>query len=173
MSKGLLVVFTGEGKGKTTAALGMAMRAAGHGMKVRVLQFIKGGWSYGELNSFEKIGEVRIKTLGTGFTWNKESLDEDRELAKAGWQEALSEIRRADCRMIVLDELNYVLSYGLLPVGEVVQALRERPDGVHIVATGRNAPPELIEAADLVTEMRVVKHPYGDRGLAAQIGIEF
>jgi cob(I)alamin adenosyltransferase len=173
MSEGLLAVFTGEGKGKTTAALGMAMRAAGHGLRVLVLQFIKGSWAYGELTAFEKVGEVRIKTLGTGFTWKKESLDEDRELAKVGWEEAVDEIRRGYYQMIVLDELNYVLSYGLLPVSEVVEALRDRRGAVHVVATGRNAPQELIDAADLVTEMRLVKHPFRDRGLKAQKGIEF
>jgi cob(I)alamin adenosyltransferase len=171
--KGLLIVFTGNGKGKTTAALGMAMRAAGHGMKVLVLQFIKGAWAYGELQSFEEAEHVTIKTLGSGFTWNKESLDEDRRLAEAGWEEAVSEISRGHYQVIVLDELNIVLSYGLLSLETVLRALKERPSTVHVVVTGRNAPEELIEIADLVTEMQQVKHPFHDQGIKAQKGIEF
>ena len=171
--KGLLIVFTGNGKGKTTAALGMAMRAAGHGMRVLILQFIKGAWIYGELHSFEKIEEIQIKPLGSGFTWRKESLEEDRRLAKAGWEEAVSEIVRGYYDMIVLDELNVVLSYGLLSGEMVVDSLANRTTGAHIVVTGRNAPPELIAIADLVTEMKEIKHPFRDRGLKAGKGIEF
>jgi cob(I)alamin adenosyltransferase len=170
--KGLLIVFTGNGKGKTTAALGMALRAAGHGMKVLVLQFIKGAWTYGELLSLKKIEEIEIKQLGTGFTWKKENLEEDRRLAEAGWQEAVSEINRAGYDIIVLDELNIILSLGLLPVKNVLDALQTRTTS-HIVVTGRNAPDELIAIADLVTEMKVVKHPFKDRGLKASKGIEF
>jgi len=171
--KGLLIVFTGNGKGKTTAALGMAMRAAGHGMKVLILQFIKGAWIYGELRSLEKMQEIEIKPLGSGFTWKKENLEEDRRLAKAGWEETVSEIERGYYDMIVLDELNVVLSYGLLPGEMVVDALANRTTGVHIVVTGRNAPGELIAIADLVTEMKELKHPFRDRGLKAGKGIEF
>jgi cob(I)alamin adenosyltransferase len=173
VEKGLLIVFTGNGKGKTTAALGMAMRAAGQEMKVLVLQFIKGGWAYGELRSFEKMEHVTIKPLGSGFTWNKESLEEDRKLAAAGWDEAVSEIARGYYQMIVLDELNIVLSYGLLPLESVLHVLENRPPGVHIVVTGRNAPEELIGIADLVTQMQQVKHPFHDQGIKAQKGIEF
>ncbi len=171
--KGLLIVFTGHGKGKTTAALGMAMRAAGHGIRVLILQFIKGTWAYGELQSFEKIEEVEIKPLGSGFTWKKESLDEDRRLAKAGWEEAVSEMGRGYYEMIVLDELNVVLSHGLLPGEAVIDALKNRTTGAHIVITGRNAPGELIAIADMVTEMQDIKHPFRDRGLKAGKGIEF
>jgi cob(I)alamin adenosyltransferase len=171
--KGLLIVFTGHGKGKTTAALGMAMRAAGHGMRVLILQFIKGTWAYGELKSFDKIEEVEIKPMGSGFTWKKESLEEDRRLAKAGWEEAVSEMKRGYYDMIVLDELNVVLSYGLLPSEVVIEALENRTTGSHIVVTGRNAPGELIAIADLVTEMKDIKHPFRDRGLKAGKGTEF
>ena len=171
--KGLLIVFTGHGKGKTTAALGMAVRAAGHGMRVLILQFIKGAWAYGELQSLGKMEEIEIKPLGTGFTWEKESLEEDRRLAEAGWDEAVSEIKRGYYDMIVLDELNVVLSYGLLSTEAVVEALANRPFGPHIVVTGRGAPAGLIAIADLVTEMKEIKHPFGDRGLKAQKGIEF
>ncbi len=171
--KGLLIVFTGHGKGKTTASLGMAMRAAGHGMRVLILQFMKGAWAYGELRSFEKMEDIEIKPLGSGFTWKKESLEEDRRLAKAGWEETVSEIKRGYYDMIVLDELNVVLSYGLLPCEAVVEALENRTTGTHIVVTGRNAPDELIAIADLVTEMKEIKHPFRDRGLKAGKGIEF
>jgi len=171
--KGLLIVLTGHGKGKTTAALGMAMRAAGHGMRVLILQFIKGTWAYGELQSFEKIEGVEIKPLGSGFTWKKESLEEDRRLAKAGWEESVSEMKRGYYDMIVLDELNVVLSHGLLPVEPVMEALENRTTASHIVVTGRDAPDKLIAIADLVTEMKEIKHPFRDKGLKAGKGIEF
>jgi len=173
MAKGLLIVFTGNGKGKTTAALGMALRAAGHGMRILILQFIKGAWSYGELEALKRFEKVKIQPLGTGFTWKKENLDEDRKLAVAGWELAVDAIVRADYDMIILDELNIVLSYGLLPLEPVLEALEKRPGHLHVVATGRNAPEELIHLADLVTEMRQIKHPYHDQGVTAQQGIEF
>jgi cob(I)alamin adenosyltransferase len=171
--RGLLIVFTGNGKGKTTAALGMAMRAAGHGMRVLVLQFIKGKWSCGELQSFSRIEEVEIRRLGNGFTWDKEDLEEDGRLARAGWDQALSEMKSDNYDMIVLDELNVALSLGLLTTEEVVETLKRRTIRSHIVATGRNAPDELIGIADLVTEMKEIKHPYRQRGLRAGEGIEF
>jgi cob(I)alamin adenosyltransferase len=173
MQKGLFIVFTGDGKGKTTAALGMALRAAGHGMRVLILQFIKGTWAYGELEAFKRFPEVRIQTLGSGFTWKKESMDEDRELARSGWELAADEIRRAEYDIIILDELNYVLSYGLLQPGPVLDVIRGRDERLHVVVTGRNALPELIEAADLVTEMCQVKHPFHDQAIKAQRGIEY
>jgi cob(I)alamin adenosyltransferase len=173
MNSGLLVVFTGNGKGKTTAALGMALRAAGHGMRTLILQFIKGGRRYGELDALARLPEVHLKQLGTGFTWNKENLDEDRELARLGWQEAASAIQQGEYQMIILDELNIVLDYGLLPLGPVLDALRNRPPSLHVVVTGRNAPQELLDLADLATEMRPIKHPYHDQGIHAQQGVEY
>jgi cob(I)alamin adenosyltransferase len=173
VTQGLLCVYTGDGKGKTTAALGMVLRALGQDLRCLVLQFIKGAWAYGELTSLGRLENVRIQPLGTGFTWRKESLDEDRRLALAGWELAAAEISRAEYDLIVLDEINIVLSYGLLPVEEVVPILLGRPEHLHIVCTGRNAPDMLLEAADLVTEMRAVKHPYRDQGIKAQRGIEF
>lgn len=173
MEKGLLIVFTGRGKGKTTAALGMALRAAGHGMRILILQFIKGGWTYGELTSLERFPEVTIQQLGTGFTWQKENLDEDRELARVGWEKAREAISHGNYDMVILDELNLVLAYGLLPIDAVLQEVRERPQNLHIVVTGRNAPEELIHEADLVTEMGLIKHPYKEQGVKAQCGIEF
>jgi len=173
MEKGLLIVFTGNGKGKTTAALGMALRAAGHDMRVLILQFIKGAWSYGELDALKRLDQVEILPLGTGFTWQKENLEEDRRLAESGWQKATLEISRGAYDMIILDELNYVLSYGLLPVDLVLDAVKNRPAKLHLVVTGRNAPEELLAVADLVTEMRNLKHPYHDQGISAQTGIEY
>jgi cob(I)alamin adenosyltransferase len=173
MKKGLLVVFTGHGKGKTTAALGSALRAAGHGMRVLILQFIKGAWKYGELSSLERIEQITIEQLGTGFTWRKESLEEDRELARLGWEKAKNEIVGGWYDMIILDELNYVLSYGLLPLDSVLEVLRYKPENLHLIVTGRNAPEALIQQADLVTEMRSIKHPFHDQGVKAQKGIEY
>ena len=173
MGKGLLIVFTGNGKGKTTAALGMAVRDAGHGMRSLILQFIKGGWRYGELEALQRFPEIKIKTLGTGFTWKKENLEEDQRLAVLGWEEAANEIHQTKYEMIILDELNIVLFYGLLPLDPVLELLKNRPPQLHVVVTGRNAPQGLVELADLVTEMRQVKHPYHDQGIAAQKGIEF
>lgn len=173
MSKGLLIVFTGNGKGKTTAALGMALRAAGHGMKILILQFIKGSWAYGELEAFERFPEVKIQPLGTGFTWKKETLEEDRQLAQTGWELAVQEIGSGGYDVIILDELNYVLSYGLLPIETVMEVFKNRPPNLHVVVTGRNAAEDLILMADLVTEMQQIKHPYHDQGIKAQQGIEF
>jgi cob(I)alamin adenosyltransferase len=151
----------------------MAVRAAGHGMRSLILQFIKGGWRYGELEALQSLPEIKIKTLGTGFTWKKENLEEDRRLARVGWEETASEIGHAEFDLIILDELNIVLSYGLLPLDPVLELLKNRPPQLHVVVTGRNAPERLIALADLVTEMRQVKHPYHDQGIAAQKGIEF
>ncbi|MGA7878718.1 MAG: cob(I)yrinic acid a,c-diamide adenosyltransferase [Desulfoferrobacter sp.] len=173
MQKGLLIVFTGNGKGKTTAALGMALRAAGHGMRILILQFIKGARNYGELISLKKFEEVSIQPLGTGFTWLKENLEEDRELARLGWEKAENAIIHGGYDMIILDELCYVLSYGLLGLESVLETIRHRPEHLHVVVTGRNAPEKLILEADCVTEMCVVKHHYGDQGIKSQRGIEF
>lgn len=171
--KGLLMVFTGDGKGKTTAALGMALRASGHGMKTLVLQFIKGNWRYGELAASDKIPEIALRPLGSGFTWLKRDLAEDRQLAEAGWTQVEEALQSGEYDLIVLDELNVALSYGLLPVDKVVQSLERRPASLHVAVTGRGAPEELIRAADLVTEMRALKHPYADQGIKAQPGIEY
>jgi cob(I)alamin adenosyltransferase len=173
MRKGLLIVFTGEGKGKTTAALGMALRAAGHGLRVLILQFIKGSWSYGELEALKRFDEITIEPLGSGFTWLKENLEEDARLAKAGWERAVAAMAESSFDLIILDELNYVLSYQLLPLEPVLLTLTKRRRDLHVVITGRGAPEELVSAADLVTEMRQIKHPYHEQGVKAQLGIEF
>ncbi|MCU0587723.1 MAG: cob(I)yrinic acid a,c-diamide adenosyltransferase [Syntrophobacteraceae bacterium] len=173
MSKGLLIVFTGNGKGKTTAALGMAVRAAGHSMRTLVLQFIKGSWKYGELDALKRLDGIEIRPVGSGFTWKKDNLEEDRRLARMGWVLAVEAMERGDYDIVVLDELNIVLAYGLLPVQDALDALQRRPGHLHVVITGRNAPEELLAAADLVTEMREVKHPYREQSIRAQKGIEF
>ena len=172
MKQGLLIVNTGNGKGKTTAALGAALRAAGTGMKVCIIQFLKGSWKYGELESLKKIPEIEILQMGTGFTWEKESLDEDRKLARIAWDKCREAALSGKYGMVIFDEINYVLHYGLLDVHEVLQFLRERPEGLHIILTGRNAPEAVQELADTVTEMREVKHHF-KKGVKAQEGIEY
>ena len=177
--KGLLIVHTGKGKGKSTAAFGLAVRALGNGMKVGVVQFVKGKWQTGERGVLEHFpDQVEIRTMGEGFTWDTQDRARDINAAQAAWH-ASKEMIEA-CRatppkydMLVLDELNIVLRYDYLPLDEVVAALANRPPDLHVVVTGRNAKPELIEAADLVTEMTLVKHPFREQGVKAQKGIEF
>jgi cob(I)alamin adenosyltransferase len=172
MNQGLLIVNTGSGKGKTTAALGAALRAAGTGMNVCIIQFLKGSWKYGELESLKKIPEIEILQMGTGFTWEKESLDEDRQLARIAWDTCREAALSGKYGMVIFDEINYVLHYGLLDTQEVLDFLRDRPDGLHIIMTGRNAPEPVQELADMVTEMREVKHHF-KKGVKAQKGIEY
>ncbi|MDH3593995.1 MAG: cob(I)yrinic acid a,c-diamide adenosyltransferase [Rhodospirillales bacterium] len=177
--KGLLIVHTGKGKGKSTAAFGLAVRALGNGMKVGVVQFVKGKWQTGERVVLERFPEqVEIRTMGEGFTWDTQDRARDIRAAEAAWEASKAMIEA--CRgtlpkydLIVLDELNIVLRYDYLPLAEVVAFLRDRPSDLHVVVTGRNAKPELVEAADLVTEMTLVKHPFREQGVKAQKGIEF
>jgi len=172
-TRGLLMVFTGEGKGKTTAALGMAFRAMGHGQRVAVVQFIKGSWPSGELEAAARFSDLlEIHVTGRGFTWQSEDLEQDRRLARKGWQLACSLMGARRHRLVILDELTYLVRYGILDEDEVVSTLCGRPPDMHLVVTGRHAGRSLIEAADLVTEMRAVKHPYS-RGIEAQEGVEF
>ena len=171
--RGLLIVHTGKGKGKTTAAMGLAMRAIGHGMKVGIVQFVKGVWETGErevLNRFPD--QVIIKAMGEGFTWETQDLNRDIAAAEAAWGAALDMIADPANTMVILDELNIVLRYGYLPLDDVVSALKAKPRDLHVVVTGRNAKDELIEAADLVTEMTQIKHPFST-GVKAQVGVEF
>lgn len=172
-ARGLLMVFTGDGKGKTTAALGMALRAAGHHMRVLVLQFIKGAWQPGERIAAEALPTVEWLTLGKGFTWRSAPADEDRTLARRGWEKALEALASDRYDLIILDELNVVLSHGLLEVSDVLNGLRQKSPRCHVVITGRGAPKELCAMADCVTEMVPVKHHYADQGIKAQKGIEF
>lgn len=173
VERGLVLVYTGDGKGKTTAALGVAVRALGVGWRVAFLQFIKGPWKSGEEHIVPLFGDRWLfRKLGRGFTWEHDSLEEDRQAAREAWREAQDVIFSGEYELVVLDEINYVLSYGFLPVEEVLETLKQRPPNVHVVCTGRDAPPELVEFADLVTEMRKVKHPF-DQGILAQRGLDF
>lgn len=174
VSKGLVIVHTGAGKGKTTAALGMACRCIGHHMKVSVIQFIKGSMPTGESVVFEAFRHLaEFRATGGGFTWDTQDREADIALVRAGWEQARARILDPDWKLVVCDELNIVLDYGYLPVEEVLETLAARPADCHVVITGRGAPQALIDAADLVTEFEVVKHPFREQGVMAQAGIEF
>jgi len=173
IEKGLLIVHTGSGKGKSTAAFGLVLRMVGHGRKTAVVQFVKGAWSTGERNVLERFGAlVEWHTMGEGFTW--ETQDRARDIAdcRRAWDRAKKLIRDPDLGLLVLDELNIALRYDYLPLDEVLEALCNRRPDLHVVVTGRNAKPPLIQAADLVTEMTAVKHHFA-AGVKAQPGIEF
>jgi cob(I)alamin adenosyltransferase len=173
IERGLLIVHTGKGKGKSTAAFGMVFRHIGHGMRAGVIQFVKGAWGTGERTVLEKFPElVTIKAMGEGFTWETQDIARDIAHARAGWEEAKRMIADPSYKMVMLDELNIVLRYDYLPLAEVLEVLKNRPADKHIVVTGRNAKEELIEIADLVTEMELIKHPFRS-GVKAQAGIEF
>ena len=171
--RGLLIVHTGKGKGKTTAAMGMAVRCIGHGMKVGIVQFVKGVWDTGERRVLAQFPELCVmRAMGEGFTWDTQDLNRDRAAARRAFETAREMIADSSFRMVILDELNIVLRYGYLPLDEVVAALKDRPRDLHVVVTGRNAKEELLEAADLVTEMTLIKHPFRS-GVKAQTGVEF
>ena len=174
-TRGLLMVHTGNGKGKTTCALGLMMRAAGRGLKCCMIQFMKSrNDRYGEHVAADKLG-IEVHTMGDGFTWDTKNPEQDRQTARATWQLCVEKLRSGDYDLIVFDELVYVLSYQMLAVEEVLEefrAVREAQASLHIVVTGRDAPEQLIAQADLVTEMREIKHPF-TAGIKAQQGIEF
>lgn len=173
IEKGLLIVNTGPGKGKTTAAFGLALRMLGHGRRVGVVQFIKGAWHTGEKDAFAAFGErVSWHTMGEGFTWETQDLARDVAAAGRAWDKAKELMADPGISLVVLDELNIALRYDYLPLAEVVAALKARRPDLHVVVTGRNAKPELVEAADLVTEMGAAKHHFS-AGVKAQQGIEF
>ncbi|MBO0903307.1 cob(I)yrinic acid a,c-diamide adenosyltransferase [Jiella sonneratiae] len=173
IEKGLLIVHTGKGKGKSTAAFGLVFRALGNGMKVGIVQFVKGKWETGERHALERFpGEVTITAMGDGFTWETQDRQRDIQAARAAWERAKAMIIDEEHDMVLLDEMNIVLRYDYLDIAEVVDFLKGRPDRKHVVVTGRNAKDELIELADLVTEMEMVKHPFR-AGVKAQKGIEF
>ncbi|MCK8785543.1 cob(I)yrinic acid a,c-diamide adenosyltransferase [Roseomonas sp. NAR14] len=174
IEKGLLLVHTGPGKGKSTAAFGLALRMLGHGRPVAVVQFIKGAWSTGERAVLERLGAglVEWHSMGEGFTWETQDRDRDIAAARRAWGKATELLHRPGLGLLVLDELCIALRYDYLPAEEVVAALAARDPALHVVVTGRNAPPALVEAADLVTEMRPVKHHFA-AGVKAQPGIEF
>lgn len=172
VKKGLIIVHTGDGKGKTTAALGIALRACGYGMKVIMLQFFKGKWKYGELRSAPKLGTFEIQPMGQGFTWESKDVEVDKALVREAWRAAKEKILSGSYDVVILDEINYALSYDFLPVADIVEFLKNKPPMLHVILTGRDAKPEIIEIADLVTEMRQIKHPF-EQGISAQKGIEF
>ena len=172
--KGLIIVNTGNGKGKTTAALGMVMRSLGHGYQVAIVQFIKGAWEPAEkavLSQWES--QLVFHAMGEGFTWETQDRERDIEKAKRAWNKALEYIRNPDFKLVLLDEINVALKLGYLEVNDVLAGLEQKPADSHIILTGRGAPAALIERADLVTEMTLIKHPFREQGVKAQPGIEF
>ena len=173
IEKGLLIVNTGTGKGKSTAAFGMAVRVLGHGMRLGVVQFIKGALHTSERDFLGSLPNCDFVTMGDGYTWNTQDREADIATARKGWGEACRMIESGEYQMVILDELNTVLKYEYLPLDEVLDVFSKRPDMLHVVITGRHAPDGLIEAADLVTEMRIVKHPYREQHVKAQRGVEF
>jgi cob(I)alamin adenosyltransferase len=174
VEKGLVIVHTGPGKGKTSAALGMAVRAIGHDMKVGVVQFVKGAMKTGEKAVFDRFPDlIEFKPMGEGFTWDTQDRTRDIAVARAAWDEVKRMIADPSYKMVIADELNIVLRYDYLPVDEVLEALAAKPPMTHVVVTGRNAPEALIEVADLVTEMAQVKHPFREQNVKAQKGVEF
>jgi cob(I)alamin adenosyltransferase len=173
IEKGLLIVHTGTGKGKSTAAWGLAMRCLGHGLKLGVVQFVKGRRDTGERFFLARFPElVEVKVMGEGFTWETQDRERDIAAARAAWEAAMAMLRDPALHMVILDELNIVLRKDYLPLAEVIAGLQSKRPDLHVVVTGRNAKPELIEAADLVTEMTLVKHPFR-AGVKAQLGVEY
>lgn len=174
VEKGLVLVFTGEGKGKTTAALGLVLRMLGHGERVSVIQFIKGGWQPGEVAALRRFGEdLHFQALGEGFTWETQDRERDQRAVTTAWQQACTYLQNPEWKLVVLDEVNVALKLGYLSVGELLEGLRARPALTHVALTGRGAPEALIQTADLVTEMRMVRHPFREQGVRAQPGIEY
>lgn len=172
--KGLIIVNTGTGKGKTTAALGMVLRSLGHGYRVAIVQFIKGAWEPAEkavLARFED--QLVFQAMGEGFTWDTQDRDRDIATAERAWAQALSYIIDPQYRLVLLDEINIALKLGYLDPAVVIAGLAQKPDLTHVVLTGRGAPQSLIDVADLVTEMTLIKHPFREQGIKAQPGIEF
>lgn len=171
--KGLLIVHTGTGKGKSTAAFGMGLRILGHGMKLGVVQFIKGALDSAERRVLSAHPLCDFQVVGEGYTWNTQDREADMRTAATGWAEALRMMADATYGMVILDEINVVLRYEYLDLRATLDSFRGRREMLHIVATGRHAPPELIGLADLVTEMRPIKHPYREQGIKAQKGVEY
>jgi cob(I)alamin adenosyltransferase len=174
IDRGLVIVHTGAGKGKTTAALGMVLRSLGHGFRVAIVQFIKGAWEPAEKQAFASWGEqLQFHATGEGFTWETQDKARDKAMAQAGWEIAVRYLADPEFRLVLLDEVNIALKKDYLSVEQVLAGIKQRPPLTHVVLTGRNAPDELIESADLVTEMSLVKHPLKLQRIRAQAGIEF
>ena len=172
--KGLVLVFTGQGKGKTTAGLGLVLRTLGHGERVAVVQFIKGGWEPGEARALKQFGDqVAWHALGEGFTWETQDRERDQQLVEQAWETALTYLRDASIKLVLLDEVNVAMKLGYIDAETVLRGLAERPELTHVGLTGRGAPAALVERADLVTEMTLVHHPFREQGVKAQAGIEY
>lgn len=172
--KGLIIVHTGNGKGKTTAALGMVLRSLGHGHRVAIVQFIKGAWEPAEKAAFNPWSDqLEFQAMGEGFTWETQDRERDVQLAQTAWNQALAYITNPEFKLTLLDEVNVALKLGFLQVEQVLAGLEQKPTDSHVILTGRGAPQDLIDRADLVTEMTLVKHPFREQGVKAQAGIEF
>jgi cob(I)alamin adenosyltransferase len=172
--KGLVLVFTGDGKGKTTAALGLVLRTLGHGEQVAVVQFIKGGWQPGEARALELFGDaLHWHALGEGFTWQTQDRQRDRMLVQEAWRQSCGYLADATRKLVVLDEVNVALKLGYLDLEQLLEGLELRPPLTHVALTGRGAPEALVQRADLVTEMKLLRHPFREQGVKAQAGIEF
>lgn len=179
--KGLIIVHTGNGKGKTTAALGMVLRSLGHGHRVAIVQFIKGAWEPAEKAAFQhwtspandEPPQLEFHAMGEGFTWETQNRERDIEKAQAAWEKALEFIRNPDFRLVLLDEINVALKLDYLDIRDVLAGVEQKPSQTHVILTGRGAPATLIEQADLVTEMTLVKHPFREQNIKAQPGIEY
>jgi cob(I)alamin adenosyltransferase len=170
--RGLVIVYTGHGKGKTTAAFGLVVRALGRGLRCGMVQFIKGKWKTGERMFAESLPGLTLHVMGLGFTWDSDDLSKDKAAAVAAWEKARAMIASGEHDVVVLDEITYAFHYGFFPLEGVLEALRARPAHVHVVLTGRNAPEDLVAYADLVTEMKPIKHPF-EKGVPAQLGVDF
>ena len=172
--KNLIIVFTGNGKGKTTAALGMTLRTLGYDLKVAIIQFIKGGWEPGEEIALKVFGDnLKWHSYGEGFTWETQNRVLDTKLVQKSWDKALIYLRNNKYKLVVLDEINIAIKLGYISISTVIKGIRERPHLCHVVLTGRGASKEIIEIADLVTEMKLIKHPFREQGVKAQKGVEF
>lgn len=179
--KGLIIVHTGNGKGKTTAALGMVLRSLGHGYRVAIVQFIKGAWEPAEKAAFSpwstavdgNAPQLEFHAMGEGFTWETQDKERDTQMAQLAWEKALTFIQDPEFKLVLLDEVNVALKHGYLTVEQVLTGLEQKPEDSHVILTGRGAPSALCERADLVTEMTLVKHPFKEQGVKAQPGIEY
>ncbi len=173
--RGLLMVYTGNGKGKTSAAMGVAFRAAGQGLKTLMIQFIKGSWHYGELDAAPMLGGAfEIRPMGRGFVkvGTEKPDPEDVRLVEEAWKAGVAAMHSGEWQLVIFDEINYAVNYGMIPIARVVDDLKTRPEGLHVICTGRNAHPQMVEAADLVSEIKEIKHPF-HQGVLAQRGIDY
>ena len=177
LEKGLVIVFTGNGKGKTTAALGMGLRTFGHGYKVAIIQFIKGAWTTGEKKAFEKFAKnIEWRSLGAGFTWETQNRNKDQFLVKKAWEAAQEYMRNESYKLVILDEINVAIKLGYIDTEEIITFIKDlniNNNLCHIILTGRGASKEIIEFADLVTEMKLIKHPFREQGIKAQECVEY